>query len=192
MSKIKSRYWVMIVYPSSAPDNWVQILNRTGLPIAISPKHDKDKNPDGSIKDPHYHVILCWDGPTTESVATEVAKSVNGTNAFRCLSVKGSYDYHCHLNDPDKEPYEEKDRTLLNGFDISNYSQLSNQEEIFLVQYITKFIKNNEIYEYCDLLDLLEGDDLQAYQYCMTHSIMMNTYITSRRNKIKSDGLKTK
>lgn len=40
------------MYPESMPKNWREILQKTGCPIAISPLHDKDINPDGTPKNP--------------------------------------------------------------------------------------------------------------------------------------------
>ena len=48
----KERYWSFILYPESAPENWKEILQETGLQIAISPLHAKYINPDGELKKP--------------------------------------------------------------------------------------------------------------------------------------------
>lgn len=64
----KSRYWITVVYPESAAENWIEILNLSGLQAIISPLHDKDVNATGEIKKAHYHVMLMWDGPTTKNV----------------------------------------------------------------------------------------------------------------------------
>ena len=61
----KKRYWAFVLYPESAPDNWRDFLQQTGLQVAISPLHDKDIDPTGLPKKSHYHIILCYDGPTT-------------------------------------------------------------------------------------------------------------------------------
>ena len=58
--KIRKRNWAFVAYPESLPGDWQEILTQTGLPIAISPLHDKDENPDGTKKKPHYHVILVY------------------------------------------------------------------------------------------------------------------------------------
>lgn len=182
----KSRYWIGLVYPESAIPDWIEQLQQTGLPIAISPLHDMDEYEGGKIKKPHYHVILCWDGPTTNNVADEVLLSIGGTRAQRCLSVRGAYDYHVHLHNPEKHPYDEADRVLLNGFDVNNYAALTNQEEIMLKKYIIAVIKSQDIFEYCDLIDYLDTDDLQAYDYCTSHTLYFNTYLNSKRNKLKN------
>ena len=56
----KSRYWTFLIYPDSAPKNWYELLEELHLPTCVSPLHDRDVNPDGEIKKPHYHVMICW------------------------------------------------------------------------------------------------------------------------------------
>lgn len=57
------RNWTLIVYPESAPENWKSILsNELKLIFAISPLHDQDINPDGSLKKAHWHVLICFVG----------------------------------------------------------------------------------------------------------------------------------
>ena len=47
---VKKRNWTFLVYPESAPADWVSKLQATGLPVAISPLHDKDINPTESLR----------------------------------------------------------------------------------------------------------------------------------------------
>lgn len=49
---VKKRNWAFLVYPESAPENWLQILQATGLQCAISPLHDRDLNATGEPKRP--------------------------------------------------------------------------------------------------------------------------------------------
>lgn len=189
MAKKKSRYWGFIMYPDSRPSDWKDKLQSTGLPIAISPIHDKDENPDEVEKKHHWHVLLCFDGPTTENCVKDIAESVNGAKPIPVNSVRGMYRYHIHLDNPEKYPYwkypVEYPRTLLNGFDIDQYSQMTSSEESLMIQLILGYIRSEIIYEYSDLLDFLENEDIQAYNYAVHHTLLFNTYCTSKRNKIK-------
>lgn len=178
----KSRYWITEVYPESCIPDWIDHLTLTGLPIAISPIHDRDTFPDGTLKKSHYHVLLCWDGPTTYKVAKEVCDDIGATIPIRCLSVKGSYDYWIHLNNPDKYQYDDNDRINLNGFDVNNYTSLTTSEEVVLIKYIKAFIRKNNINELWTLSEWLEDDDLQAFQYVCTHTLLFKALLDSRRN----------
>ena len=51
----KNRNWTFLIYPESAPNDWFEILQNTGLPFAVSPLHDKDFNPTGDQKN---HIII--------------------------------------------------------------------------------------------------------------------------------------
>lgn len=48
MSKPKSRYFTFLLYPDSTPPDWRERLTDTGLPMAISPLHDRDRKEDTS------------------------------------------------------------------------------------------------------------------------------------------------
>nr|WP_217265565.1 Rep family protein [Helicobacter pylori] len=53
----RTRSYAIIIYPDSANSKWLEILERTCIPCAISPLHDKDLENDGTPKKPHYHVL---------------------------------------------------------------------------------------------------------------------------------------
>ena len=42
-NKEKSRYFTFLLYPESIPNDWEMKLELLGLPIAISPLHDRDE-----------------------------------------------------------------------------------------------------------------------------------------------------
>lgn len=50
MKRIMGRSWAFVMYPDSMPDNWEEIIKNTGLPMAISPLHNKDIDPTGEEK----------------------------------------------------------------------------------------------------------------------------------------------
>lgn len=185
----KSRYWGFIMYPDSRPDDWYEKLQMTGLPIAISPFHDKDCNDDGTLKKPHWHVLLCFDGPTTKNCVHDIADSVHGTEVIPVNSVKGMYRYHVHEDNPEKYPYwselDKFPRTLINGFDINEYSQMTSKEESIMIQTIFNYINSQFIMEYSDLIDFLMQEDVQAFDYAVHHTLLFNTYCNSKRNKFK-------
>lgn len=56
----RTRNYATIVYPESAPPNWISILEDEHIASFISPLHDKDIENDGenTPKKAHYHVIV--------------------------------------------------------------------------------------------------------------------------------------
>lgn len=185
--KVKSRYWSFIMYLDSRPDDWMQQLIQTHLPIAISPEHNRDVDPvTGELLKPHHHVLLCFDGPTTLDNVNRISQDMmNATICQQVMSVKGLYDYFVHPADTCKMPYLDSDRINLNGFAIENYTQMTSKEEVILVKQIMQQIKINQFMEYAELVDAMQLDDIQAYDYIIHHTVFFNTYLTSLRNKIK-------
>lgn len=173
----KSRYWTFIIYPGSAPDNWIDLLTQTGLSISISPLHDKDINPDGTLKKAHYHVLACWEGPTTYNVVHDLTNSLNSPVPQVVMAVRGMYRYFCHLDNPEKHQYLDSNRTHLNGFDIFNYSNMTDSEQVLLCHQIEDIIIENKIDEYFELQLHLRQVDLNLYNFSRTHTLYFSTFI---------------
>lgn len=187
----KNRYWAFVLYLESAPDDWKEKLQLTGLSICISPYHDKDINPDGTPKKPHYHIILCFGGPTTYNNVKSITDSLNQPIPIALQQVKGYYRYLTHKDNPEKYQYSENEIKCLNGFNIDDYVDLTYSEVNGYIVKIQKLIMENNILEYSVLLDLLLASEMYVeHQVASSHTILFNTYLTSKRNKIKNDVLK--
>lgn len=184
----KGRVWASVGYPESLPTDWLDKLTETGLQIAISPLHDKDLDPTGESKKPHYHIIFNYDGPTTYNHVKELCSSLNMTIPIKLESLRGMYRYHLHLDNPDKYQYDDRDRILLNGFDASSVNSLTATEVDKLTTEILAFIDDNNINEYADLLYQFRVNDLvNMLNVAKNHTILFNTYIRSKRHKAQKD-----
>lgn len=192
MKNIKKRYWAFVLYIDSAPQNWKDILQETGLPCAISPYHDKDLNADLTPKKPHYHIILCYDGPTTfNNVKSLTVDRLNSTIPIPLEQVSGYYRYLTHLDNPEKFQYNNDDIITLNGFCSDNYETLTTTQINKIKIEILKFIDDNKIYEYSLLLEILRKSDLyNLLDVAMNHTILFNTYITSKRHFLDNEKIK--
>lgn len=179
----KKRYWAFVLYPESSPDNWREILQQTGLSIAVSPLHDKDIDPTGHPKKAHYHIILCYEGPTTfNNVKTNITDPLGQPIPIALEQVRGYFRYLTHKDNPDKFQYNEKDITIINDFDIDNYNDLTRSQVNSILISLLKYISDNQIQEYSILLDMLIFEEKFSYlDVAMNHTILLNTYITSYR-----------
>ena len=184
---IKSRFWTAEVYPDSAPEDWKEIIKISGLVAAISPLHDKDVDATGKPKKPHYHLILCWEGPTTLNNARKfVMGKLNGPTPFDLKSVRGMYNYFTHRDNPEKYQYEEKDIEHINNFSLSDFVELTRREVDNTIKKITKIIRDVGITEYSSLIDFLEDNELHdEWNVAKNNTFFFNTYITSKRNAEK-------
>ena len=189
MKNIKGRNWAFVAYPESMPVNWYEILQRTGLPIAVSPLHDKDLDPTGEVKKPHYHFLCYYDNPTTfNNVKTNVCDLINATIPIKLESLTGMYRYHIHMDNPEKFQYDDRYRTFINGFDVARVESLSYYEVSKVMSELQKFIQVNGIVEYADLLDILLDNDLhQMWEVARNNTLFLNTYISSRRYKTSKE-----
>lgn len=180
-NNIKARTWGVIVYPESAPEDWMELLAETYLQFAVSPLHDKDTNPDGQVKKAHRHVILAWDGPVTQTAASKLANKINAAKPIKLESVRGAYRYFTHKDNPEKFQYDEKDIKVFNGFDISSYISPTREEKYNAVAEIIQLVKENNYTEYFELVSDLLEKDYDLFKVACDNTILINGLVRSRR-----------
>lgn len=182
MAIIKKRNWAFVVYPESLPSDWINLLKIKGTSCAISPLHDKDINPTGEPKKPHYHIILSFGSPTTYNNVKSFSEDFNGTIPIPLESVVGYYRYLTHKDNPEKTQYNEEDIKLFNGFDpveLMTESEVTN-----LLKQILAIIKQNDIKEFQDLVDYLLSHDLHDNLVALEkHPYFISLYLHSKRHK---------
>lgn len=187
---IKKRNWGAVVYPESAPSDWEDILSQKGITWARSPLHDKDVTDEVSKekKKPHYHIVLCFPGPTTDKTVKDIMEELNQPIPIALESVRGYYRYFTHKDNPEKYQYDETEIRLYNGFDVS---AVLNGFEVFQhLQTIQRLIIDNDIREYHDLMNyLLFNNEAELWNVASSHTLFLNTYICSKRNKVKNAAL---
>lgn len=182
---VKKRNWAFVLYPESAPVDWLEQLQQTGLQCAISPLHDRDLNADGTPKKAHYHVILCYSGPTSYNVVKALTNGKLGQTIPQALEqVRGYYRYLTHEDNPEKVQYSKADIRHLNGFDIRDFVEMTKSEITKIKHELVQFIQDNEIYEYADLLEVLHaGGEATAdwFEVASGNTIFLVSYIKSRK-----------
>jgi hypothetical protein len=185
----KKRNWGFVVYPESAPNNWIDKLKQKGLKCAISPLHDKDINPASEEdKKAHWHVIACWEGPTTFSVVKSLTDELKAPIPQPLESVKGYYRYFTHKDNPEKYQYDEKEIKEINGFSIVDYVEMTKSELNIIKRKLQSLIREREIIEYADLMDYLYDEEmLTEHDVANSHTYFLDKYISSRRNKLKEE-----
>jgi hypothetical protein len=185
---IKKRHWAFVVYPESAPADWVEQLQQKGLQCAVSPLHDKDIDPTGELKKSHYHVIITYSGPTSFSIVQGITESLNAPVPIALEQVKGYYRYLTHKDNPEKFQYDENDIKTINGFDITEFVEVSKAELLNYKIEIEKLIDEKNIIEYSILLRYLRSNDLlHLYEVASSHTIWCNAYIKSCRHMAEKE-----
>lgn len=188
-SDIKKRNWTLVLYDDSCAKDWEEYLISTGVPFAYA-YHDKDKTELGEDKKPHYHVVICFDGPVTYTNALTYANRIGAANDViqPVGSVRGIIRYFCHKDNPDKYQYEEDVIQCRNGFDPKDYFCLTVTQQKVFKRKIIEFIQDNEITEYADLVDtLMYSDQMDMFDIATQNTFFFTQYIKSKRNIKKRD-----
>ena len=152
MAKDKSRYFTFLLYPESIPEDWELHLELLGVPMAISPLHDKDlsKAEGQKYKKAHYHVIYVAKNPVTADSVRKKIKGALGDKSVAMVQivVHSMENMYLHLTHESKDAlaknkhkYDKKDIKLINNFDIDRYITLDVED------------KDDLLNEVCDMID---------------------------------------
>lgn len=116
--EVRKRNWAFVVYPDSAPEDWLDKLLEQHVPCFVSPLHDRDFNANGEVKKPHWHVLMAFKGLKSEEQAQEISDACSGVKVQACKDLRAYARYLCHLDNPEKAPYSPADVVSLGGLDF--------------------------------------------------------------------------
>ena len=172
MAKEKARYFTFLLYPESIPNDWELKLETLGVPIAVSPLHDKDKsNVEGQkYKKPHYHVLYIAKNPVTADSVRWKIKKLLGEKSLAMvqvvLNVENTYLYLTHESKDaiakKKHVYDKADIKLINNFDIDRYVTLGVEEKAELFNVVVSLIRTYTLQNIFDLYDFIDENG-EAY-----------------------------
>lgn len=169
---LRGRGWAFIMYPESAPENWIESLRDAHMEILISPLHDKDVTATGEPKKPHHHVMLIFDAVVTEKKAKNVLEKVGVTQPPELLkSVKAYARYLVHMDDHDKYRYREKDVLELGGAVWSHYALDEGEEADRIMTEVEDWLDEQGVDSYRALCRYA-----RAYRPDWIHVIRRSTY----------------
>lgn len=173
----RCRHWTIVVYPESAPEDWRDRLK--GLQWIESPLHDKDVNPDGTLKKPHWHILLVFTNKKSYEQIKEIADSINGASPQYVQNITGMVRYLAHLDNPEKAQYD-KSKIVGHGVDVSQYLE-SNGNIDELLQAIEIYCEENHIIEYAHLTRISRQFD-EWHKCVSTHTIHFKAFVNSLRH----------
>ncbi|WP_043881200.1 Rep family protein, partial [Streptococcus equinus] len=157
-----------------------------GVPIAVSPLHDKDKSDvEGQkYKKPHYHVIYIAKNPVTADSVRKKIKLLLGEKSLAMvqivLNVENTYLYLTHESKDaiakKKHVYDKADIKLINNFDIDRYIVVDVETKNQVLKSLLQIIRAYSIPNVLDLHDFIEenGED---------YGIDMNLFLSTIESK---------
>ena len=155
---LRSRTWTIIVYPDSAPKNWREMLDDTRIAWVESPLHDKDVNPDGTIKKPHWHIVLMFGSNKSYSQIKEIDDMLHGAEEPQKVhNLKGAIRYLIHFDNPEKYQYKREDIKCHGGADIDQYFALSASSKNEVLWDIIEFIRENQVESLVEFMGYIQS-----------------------------------
>lgn len=152
----RHRGWIWVQYPESVNEGWRDMLTNEGVPIFISPLHDRDVNGDGTRKKPHNHALVLWDNPNTYENARAIADAIGAVMPPKnpkpgqvkpwAVNVRTAARYLCHLDNPEKAQYDPNDVLCINCT-LSDYFEIINSagDDDAVLDEITDYIDNSGV-----------------------------------------------
>lgn len=193
MAKEKSRYFTFLLYPDGEgfPSDWEERLEKIGVPIAISPLHDKDKDrKNGGYKKRHYHGIYIANNPVTADSVRLKLKAVLSSENMECKalarvmivyeSLESMYLYLTHESKDairkNKYRYDKADIKHISNFDIERYITIDVETKNQILKSLLQIIRAYSIPNILDLHDFVEENG-------MDYGIDMNLFLSTIESK---------
>lgn len=178
----RSKVWLGVVYPESAPDNWQSIFDEEHLTWIEGPLHDKDINADGEVKKAHIHVILQFSSNKSQSQVTEIMSMVNAPKAIPCRNTRGAIRYLIHADNPEKAQYSKNDVKAHGGAVIGKALDPVPVDKSMVMREMMTWVVDNDIIDFADLAEyaLMNNPDWFDVLTAQGGTFTMEKYITSR------------
>lgn len=174
------RTWATVVYPESAPDNWMQLLGEKCIPVMISPLHENDINPTGEPKKPHYHVLFNFDGKKSADQMREYVDLISGVGLEAVGSTRGYARYLCHLDNPEKAQYSPSDVKCYGGADYMAIIGLAIDKYV-AIKDMMDFCDQNNIVSYAQLLRYCSAERMDWFRVlCDNGTVVMKEFLKSK------------
>lgn len=185
MANKRVRNFATVVYPESAPEDWLSRLGNQLIPAFVSPLHDLDIDPYGEPKKPHYHVIIMYDSMKTFEQAQEVVNDIGGVGLEVVNSTRGYARYLCHLDNPEKIQYDKGFVKSFCGADYEATIGLSLDKYIAIREMI-QFCRENGIVSYSELLEYAMDNKYAWFRVlCDNGTVVIKEYLKSHTWQIE-------
>lgn len=179
---LKGRHFSYIIYPDSAPADWIEQLKSIGLAFVVSPLHNKDINADGTKKKDHWHIIVSWGNTTTYRAARGLCNILNCPIPQMLRNCNGMYRYLTHKDNPEKHQYKEQPK-CYNGWvrPLDNADVANIKHEIWQMVYI------EDCQEYGELLMMCEQRGPEFFEIASRNTLFFKSVCDGyRHNPIRT------
>lgn len=168
-------------------------LEAIGVPMAISPLHDRDKSTvEGQqYKKAHYHVIYIAKNPVTaDSVRWKIKQTLGDKSLAKVQivvqSLESMYLYLTHESKDavakNKHKYSKKDITLINNFDIDRYITLDVEDKDDMLNDVCDMIDEHDL---ANMRELRRFVKLHGSEYGLPSMKIINSVLRSHTGLVR-------
>lgn len=174
---LKGRHFSYVIYPDSAPADWIEQLKNIGLAFVVSPLHNRDINADGTKKKDHWHIIVSWGNTTTYRAAKGLCNILNCPIPQMLRNCNGMYRYLTHRDNPEKHQYKEQPK-CYNGWvrPLDNADVANIKREIWQMIYI------EDCQEYGELLMMCEQRGPEFFEIASRNTLFFKSVCDGYRH----------
>lgn len=177
------RNFTCIVYPDSAPKDFIDRIDHLHVPAFLSPLHEADEE---SEYKPHYHVLLLYEGKKNVDQVRQTCMEFGGVRMEIVQSIRGMARYLCHLDNPEKPKYSTQD---VRSFAGADYDDVCTNESDYIValHYVFNYIDSHRIKYYHELINSLydEQETFLLKICCFSCISVVKEYLRSKLLKSK-------
>lgn len=184
MAETRTRNWVAMLYPESAPNDWQTLLADCCVPAMVSPLHDQDINATGEPKKPHYHIILCFAGVKSREQVATICDKFGAVNPMRCDNIQGYARYLIHKDNPEKAQYNSEDIRCFSGADWSAIMKTS-ADRYRVIGEIVDFARMNNVRFYDDLLAYCKANNQEWFEIVIDNTLVIKSVCVSIATRTK-------
>lgn len=180
----RARNWTFVLYPESAPLNWLSMLEELKMELVISPLHDKDIEND-KPKKPHHHIALLFEGKKSYEQILAITEMFNAPIPKRIMSIKAMIRYFCHLDSPDKAQYKQSDLKSFGGVDLQELLKPTSSSRYELIAEMIDYINEEEITEFITFMLFAKSERYETWFpiLCDSGAFIIKEIIKSNRHK---------
>ncbi len=182
-TKKRGRNWTFVFYPDSAPVNWEDVIASWCLETYVSPLHDRDTNPDGTLKKPHYHVVVCFSGNKSIDQVQALSDQLSGVHLVeaknRVADKRITVRYLVHYDNPEKAEYDIADILEFGGADRMSFFAGEKEDETAVMEMML-FCREQGITSFATLSDYAATNKPEWFRALVCRrSYFMDKYLKS-------------
>ena len=173
MPDLRSRNFATVIYPESAPPDFIDRISDLHVKGFLSPLHDRDD------KKAHFHLLLMYDGKKSFDQAKSDFESVGGVGCEVVKSSKGYARYLCHLDDKDKALYSVDYVKCFGGADYNSFIKEAT-DKLGILMDIMDFCDQYDVYSFYALCNYCRKHRPDWFSYLSESSVFIREWLKSR------------